>query len=120
MTENIHIKFEYPSAKEAKRKILISELNLLQIKKNLLNYKKFRIQELEKKEKINQKLKGLKLNIISLEKILPKVKIPKILKKRNIRETEIIGEVIKTKSISPTNLERQLTEIKAKLQKLQE
>jgi hypothetical protein len=121
MSENIHIKMEYAQAKESKRKILSSEINLLEIKKHLSNYKQFRMEELTTKEKINQKIKKVKTEITKLEKILPKLKIPKILRKKEIEEIRTIKEPKKEiKRINQSEIERQLMEIKSKLQQLQE
>lgn len=77
----IHLKFDYDEAVSGKKDVLSSEANALNIIKYINNYKKLRIEELKNKEKIRLRIKSLKTDIVKLEKFLPKIKIPKILKK---------------------------------------
>lgn len=114
MTDSpIHVKLDYVEAKDAKKEVLSSQINLLELKKGLSNYKKLRLDELRKKEKLSQKIKNIKTNIAKLEKTLPKVKKPKFMKKE--RE-----EVKVNKNLSPSSLEQELNKIKAKLKRLEE
>lgn len=117
MSEHIHVQMDYYPAKESKKKILLSEINLLEIKKHISNYKELRIEEFKTKGKISQKMKSIRNDIAQLEKTLPKLKIPKILKREE--KTEIIQKIEPQKKINSNDLERQLEDIKASLQKLQ-
>jgi len=112
----IHLKFEYEEAKSGKKDILSSELNILNIINSIKNYKKLRIKELKNKEKIRLKIKSLIFDITRLEKLLPKIKIPKILKK----ETQKVISVEESKSITKYGtVEEQLREIQRKLKELE-
>ena len=75
----IHLRFGYSEAKKGKRDILSAEISLLKIAQAMKNYQKLRNDELKVKEKINAKLKSARSDLLKLHRILPKVKLPKIL-----------------------------------------
>jgi len=118
MKENIiHIKLEYQEALEAKKDILSSEMNLLRIAKKIKKYREFREEELELKLELFKKIKETKANIGKLQKTLPTLKIPEILKKYQ-EDTEIIGIKKTTKEKPYDDLEYELQKIKDKLDAL--
>ena len=115
----IHIKFEYGSALESKKDILASEINLLKISQRLEKYHESRLKELEIKVKVEKKLKALKLDIGRLQNLLPKIKIPGILKPKTKRE---IKDPVYNKIIKETEgdiIETELQEIQRRLSSLQ-
>ena len=111
----IHIKLERGEALESKRDVLASQIALLKILKKVNAYRAYRTKELELKIELHKKMVGLKTNLKSLEKTLPKLKISKTLNKeeeqqeKNIRKTEV-GDL---------SIEAQLQEIQRKLEELQ-
>ena len=113
----IHIKFEYESALESKKDILASEIDLLKISQRVEKYHKLRNKEFDIKENINKKLKSLKLDIGRLQNLLPKIKIPKILKPETEREEKVI--VKKEKKPEQDKVEYELEEIQKRLSALQ-
>ena len=110
----IHIKFEYDSALKSKKDILASEIDLLKIFQRVKNYKKLRLKEIDEKTKLNRKLRALKLNIGRLQNLLPKIKIPEILKPEGERRIEI-----KEKEPEEDNIEKELQKIQKRLNTLQ-
>ena len=113
----IHIKFEYDSALESKKDILASEIDLLKISQRLKNYQKSRLLELDTKTKVEKKLRALKLDMGKLQVLLPKIKIPSILKPEGVKEEPVHKKVIK-KTGKPS-IESELEEIQRKLSSLQ-
>lgn len=114
----IHLKFNGAESRIAKRDLLASQINTLKILQSLQNYKKLRLEELRKKEKIAIKLKSVKADITKLKKILPKVIIPQILKHNKLEEKE------EKPRIHPAirkygTIEDQLRQIQAKLKALE-
>ena len=111
----IHVRFEYDEALQAKKDILNSQKQLLNITKIIKRYHFLRIEELKLKLNLNKKIKEANMNIRKLEKILPVLEIPKILDKSHegIKE-EKIREIPED-----TDLESQLAEIQRKLSSLQ-
>lgn len=116
----IHLRFDYSQAKNAKRDILSAEADLLKISQHVTNYKKLRIEEIEKKEKIKSKIKLLKSEITKLERTLPKIVIPKILKKSKPIEEDKNEEKVPLEVKMYGTVEDQLREIQRKLKELEE
>ncbi|MDA3837344.1 MAG: hypothetical protein PF542_07030 [Nanoarchaeota archaeon] len=115
----IHLKLDYSQAKDAKKHILSSEINLLKITQSIKKYKKLRLEELKQKEKIASKLKSTRADILSLQKLMPKVKIPKIL----IRKDEPQSQPLEENGQKITRygtVEDQLRKIQRKLKDLEE
>jgi hypothetical protein len=110
----IHLRFDYSQAKEGKKDILSSEADLLKISKIITNYKKLRLEEFEKKEKIKSKIKILKSELTKLNKSLPKVVIPKILKKEKPIEKPESEENPSNEMPTYGTVEDQLREIQRK------
>jgi hypothetical protein len=121
-----HIKVDYEEAVEAKRDMLSSERDFINILKIMRKYNALRQKELDNKLKIHNKIRDLKINLRKITDILPKIKIPDILKKRNLPEKEevVVEEKLvkvepKTKeAIDEDELEKQLKEIQERLSKL--
>jgi len=109
----IHIRLDYYEAKESKKQMLSSEINILELKKSLAKYKQLRINELKKRETLAQKIKNLKVSLSKLKNNLPKITKSKFI----TREEK---EIKPTKRFTPSSLEQELNMIKAKLQKLEE
>jgi len=116
MTSNLHIKLEYSEAINAKKDLLYSEENLIEIAKTIRKYKSLRITEMKLKLKLQKLMKDGVKDLNSLEQTLPKVEIPEIL----LHGKESITEKVEVPS-SPEdkNLERQLEEIQRKLRNLE-
>jgi len=116
----IHVKLEYDEALQAKRDILLSEINLLRITSIIKKYHLLRSEELKTKLKIYRRIKEVNANIKKLQMTLPELKIPKILKneyEQDEREIEEVERKEEQKKESPydENLEIQLQQIKEKL-----
>lgn len=114
----IHLRLNGTEAKIAKKDLLASQINTLKILQSLQNYKKLRIEELRKKEKIAIKLKSVKTDITKLQRILPKVKIPQILK-HNRTELEEKKPKIHPAIRRYGTVEDQLRKIQEKLKALE-
>lgn len=111
----IHVKLEYEEALESRKDILSSEMNLLRIANIIKKYRFLRGEELKIKQKLSQKTRGILVNIKKTQTILPKLKIPDILKKdREIRESD--KSIAKEKF--DEDLESQLKEIQEKLKSI--
>jgi hypothetical protein len=113
----IHIKLERGEALESKRDVLGSQITLLRILKRANTYRVYRAREFELKLTLYKKIKELKTNLATLQRVLPQLKLPKVLKK----ETDFEGKkVLKTNiGIQDLSIEGQLQEIQRKLDDLQ-
>ena len=123
MKENIiHVKLEHDEALESKRAILSSQMNLLRIAKTIKQYNTLRKEELDLKVKLLKNITDAKTGLWKLQKTLPKLKIPEILKKHH-GDVEIVKPVKKVVSIKEKrygdNVEGQLQEIQDRLSALQ-
>jgi hypothetical protein len=117
----IHLRFDYSRAKNAKKDLLTSEISLLNIAKAIKNYKTLRLEELKKKEMIYSKIKSTKTDLTKLKRSLPKVVIPKILKKEVVDEDEKKEDKHhkQNKVTKYGTIEDQLRQIQAKLKALE-
>ncbi len=115
----IHIKFDNAEAVTAKRDILTSQMNLLRIAKTIRGYGFYRLKELELKMMLSKKTKEVKTNITKMQKILPTLRIPEILKKEKVGEKEEEYHEEKRKKSYDRSLEDQLQEIQRRLNRLQ-
>jgi hypothetical protein len=115
----IHVKLDNTEAVMAKRDILISQMNLLRIAKIIKGYSFYRIKELELKIRLYKKMKELKTNITKLQKILPTLRIPEILKKEKPEEKKEKYKKEKTQKTYDRSIEEQLQEIQRRLSNLQ-
>jgi len=76
----IHVKLEYNEALKSKKDMLSTQIGLLKIAKIIKMHRSLRIEELRLKQLIHRKLKELITSISKIEDLLPKVKMPHILK----------------------------------------
>ena len=119
----IHVQLEYNETIQSKKDTLSSEMNLLKIKKNMRTYHLLRKEELKTKLKLYRKLKEIMTGINRLQKTLPEIKVPKVLKKEEKyapAKQEIERKIEKTKENQyDKDLENQLREIQRKLRELE-
>ncbi len=149
MTRNkiIHIKLDSDEALGARRSVLSTEMDLVNIAKAVNKYKQLKARENDLKILVKKQIKDLKNDFRKLKTVLPKLEIPKILKKH---EDEMHSDVevvdlddvkkrkekikkektkksgkktkhskVKKQSLKPSDdFERQLAEIQGRLNKL--
>jgi hypothetical protein len=120
-----HIKVDYEEAIESRKDLLSSERDFLRVLKTIRKYNLLRKEELTNKIKMQNKIRDLKANLTKINEIMPKIKIPDLLKKKIEPEKEDIEEEKPTRahikikeSIDHDDLESQLRDIQAKLSKL--
>lgn len=114
----IHIKLEYGEALQLKRDILSTEMGLLKTAKIIRIYGNSRSEELRLKLILYKKIREVKINIGKLQKILPKLKVPEILKRDEKNEFSSKPKTRK-RTYSDDSLESQLQEIQNRLNELQ-
>lgn len=113
----IHIKLEREEALESKRDLLASQIALLKVLKRINTYRVYRTREFELKLTLNKKIRELKVNLGSLQRVLPTLKVPKILNKGIESEGK---KTLKTGlGVQDSSIEGQLQEIQRKLDDLQ-
>ena len=124
----IHLKFNYDEALNSKRDILYSERSLITIAKIINNYLSLKNQRLNVRLDLHKKLKETTTDIRKLQKLIPDVKIPKILRKeepekeeeKQGKKKEFRKPIKKEKyPVYDDSIESQLQEIQRKLQNLQ-
>ena len=112
----IHIKFDYANALYVKKDFLASEIDLLKISQRIKKYREYRLKELEIKQRIYQKLRAANIDLRLLQKNMPEIKIPKLLKpEERIKRKPIIKQEHKEIQEHKDDLESQLQEIERKL-----
>ena len=111
----IHIRLDYMEALKAKKAVLSSELTALNIGKKIARYREIRMEELELKMKMYNKMKEIKSSIRKLQIILPNPKMPKILKEQAIEHHTGEEKVLHDEN----SIESQLREIQRRLERLQ-
>ena len=120
-TQIIHVKLEHSEAIDSKRDVLISEMNILKLRKIIQKYSELRNKELDTKIEILNKIKICKKNLAKLEKLMPSPKVPEILKEtypKRISQEEN-SEPKKRFSPKSNSLEIELEDIQRRLQSLQ-
>lgn len=114
----IHVGFQYHEAVQAKRDLLSLEMSLLEAVKAVTNYHSLRSEELRLRLKLYLRTKEYMNLLKKLKKLLPKYKLPKILKE--LEEEEVDIEKIKEQDFRyGTDVDSQLEEIQGKLKALQ-
>ncbi len=116
--ELIHVKLEYSEMLQSRKDILSLQMDLLKLLKTVKKYHFLRIAEMKRKEALYKKVKQVNNKFKRLQLLLPKLKIPSILKKPH----HAIGDSAPKKTLpGPTDkeLEAQLQEIQNRLQALQ-
>ncbi len=118
----IHVKFEYEDAVKSKRDILLSERGLLRAAKTAKSYHSLRMKEIKIKIKLYREIRELIMNINKAQRILPRVKVPEILKKeKNVEEKidDLETEIKKERERQYNDdIESQLQEIQDRLNAL--
>lgn len=116
----IHLKLERGEALRLKRDLLSAQMGLLKTARTLRGYGYFRLEELKLKTTLYKEIKDVKFNIGKLQKILPKLKVPEILKRRERTETVKTTQPREEKeTYRGDDLEIQLQEIQNRLNNLQ-
>jgi len=110
----IHVRVDYNEAFDSKRSLLSMQMHLLKLLKIGESYKLLRTKEFVLKEKLNKRLKELKINVSKIQKTLPKAKIPKSLRKNSSDSSE--KSHVKD---SDRGIEDQLLQIQKRLDSLQ-
>jgi hypothetical protein len=106
--ETRHIRLDYDEAVDSKKKLLSTEINLLQVVKKIRAYKIVRKKELSYKNGLRIKMKALNKKINSIYSSFPEEYMPKKKRvKKKVKETEM-----------PKDIHDELEEIKRKLEKL--
>ena len=114
----IHVKLASSEAIEGKKDLLNSEMSILKIYENISNYRKLRVDEINKKRLILKKFYEIKKNLTRIQNLFPTLRIPEILKKE-INESSIEEKAsIKVPKIKG-NIKDQLEEIQEKLKALE-
>lgn len=120
----IYLKFNYDEALNSKRDILYSERSLITIAKIINNYLSLKTKGSNIKLELHKKLKETATDIKQVQKLIPKVKIPEILRNDEHEEKDekekFEKPVNKEKHpVYDNSIESQLQEIQEKLQNLQ-
>ena len=115
----IHIKLDYSEALQSKKDMLASEMSALRIAKHIKAYKYHKSNKLDLKIGLYKKIKELKNLIINLQKVLPKLHMPEILRKEGYTETDHKTESKAKKEVKDSSIEDQLWEIQRRLNELQ-
>ena len=112
----IHIQIDYENGMQSKKQTLSSEMNLLNIKKNMRAYHFLRREEVKTRLKLYRKIKEVMVILNRLQKNIPEIDIPRNLIKRENEnyEKEILIEKTKENQHNK-DLETQLREIQEKL-----
>jgi hypothetical protein len=110
----IHIKFGAGEAIKTKKDLLISQSNLLKLRRTIKRYHLLRQKELIKKEKLKKQIKEMHTFLNKLQKILPGIEFLKILESQGIKKQKD-----KRKEKKQDSLEIELREIQKKLRELE-
>ena len=114
--ELVHVKLEPRELIQAKRDMLSIERDLLNLVKLVKRYHTFRTEELKQKAELQKRIKDLNMNLKLLQKTLPILHIPEILKKdHDHKENGGFGVDHVVSSPSDTNIENQLKDIQNRL-----
>lgn len=108
--QQLHVKIDFNEALEYKKQILETEINFLNVSKNIEGFRLLRREELRKKTALRTRMKSLILKAVLLEKELPKFDMPKIKKHEDFSRIEPRRK--------QRVLEEELKEIKRKLERL--
>jgi uncharacterized protein (DUF2384 family) len=128
----IHIKLDYDEALYGKKNVLSVEASLIKIAQAIQKYKMLRMRELELKKTLDEKSSLLRADLKKVKTTLPKMQLPKIVKKfeekrheeekkaKIPKEKKSKKKTKKTKKVEPVkeDLGAQLQDIQDKLAKL--
>ncbi len=115
--QTLHLGMNIQEAIESKKHILYTEMHLVEILKNLENYKNLRKTELIKKEHLKNELKKIigKLNIVLRE--IPKIKTDTKIQLKKEKVEKKLKE--KKDSKSKNKIESELKEIRKQIESLE-
>jgi len=102
-----YIKVENDEGKEAKKLLLSSEINFLNLAKKMQNWKKLRRYELSKKAKLKAELKSCSSKINIIEKELPEAEGVPIIHLTKPKQEKKINKI-----------EQELSDIREKLRRI--
>ncbi len=103
----VHLRFDYVDALNSVRDILYMQRSLMMMAKKLREYNSLKKEENKIKLKLHDKTSDAKRILNKLQKALPKVKSPKVVK---VHEERKIGEIR-----DDGNIEQQLQDIQKRL-----
>jgi len=122
-SENVfHVKLDAQEAIRSRKDVLSTQMGLLKIAIVIKEYHELRVKELEIKRELRKKMRTLNTDISHLQRLLPELKIPKILQKEEEEYEEVevkrkkLKKVIKRKYTS--DIESQLQDIQDQLEAL--
>jgi len=114
----IHLKFEHEEAVISRRDLLTSEIDLINLIKSLEKFMALRSLELKLKAKFFREAKKMETEIKRLEKSLPDIEVPRMLKHNVQKKKELLESSFDLKTSKNNDLESQLMEIQRKLRQL--
>lgn len=116
----IHIQIDYENGMQSKKQTLSSEINLLNIKKNMRTYHFLRREEVKTRLKLYRKIKEVMVILNRLQKNIPEIDIPRNLIKGKTENYEQEVPIEKTRENQHNkDLETQLREIQEKLRAME-
>lgn len=116
----IHIRLGYSEAVQSKRDILEAERTFVQVLKDVKRYHLIRREELKLKLLLLKKIKELKTNLNKINTIIPKIKIPEILRSDYAeKDTKKKVKEISGSAMRQTDIEKELMELQRKLKELE-
>jgi len=115
----IHIKLDYDEAVKSRRDVLNTEADSIKIAQAIKKYRALRLKELQFKIELFKKLKETKSNLNKIKTILPKLEIPKLLKKHEeeMKTQEIFAEAKEITGTKSKTKKKKKPEKKQKIQK---
>lgn len=117
--ELIHVKLEYNEAVESKKEILSAQMQLLKLAQIIGNYKKIRSKGLRTRLKTYRRIIELQKDLKKMNQTLPKIKVPKIIRKEDYISERKTKKVFSDSSQYDRSLEIELQQIQDKLNQLQ-
>ena len=114
----IHVKLENREAIQFKKQLLLLEMGILRLTKQIKNYRSLRELELKNKIKINKEIKSINKDIGKIDKINPDLEGYKVKSKKH-KEIEPF-EKEKKVNVYKDNIEKELQEIQERLRVLDE
>jgi len=108
----IHVKLEYEDSVQSKKNLLSLEMDLLKTIQTIKKYSRHKLEEFQLKIKLHRQIKTLLTEIRLLQRNLPELKIPKILKEPETKKT------ISKENHYEDDIESQLKKIQEKLDSL--
>lgn len=118
----IHIQIDYENGMQSKKQNLSSEINLLNIKKNMRAYHFLRREEVKTRLKLYRKIKEVMIILNRLQKNIPEIDIPRNLIKGKTENENYEREIPIEKTRENQHnkdLETQLREIQEKLRAME-